>query len=395
MTVTLKVPQYQAQNEAQPLSPVQTSEIKSLQVPQVTVDQPTQVSDWNDSYAGYDYPVDYGSHTEGPLSDLYKNPYKQNALYYPKDLGFLDKGHSVQFDIRDIVPVQTGWVKNAVNEINSVMTNEDSLVKQATDEAAAAFKKGLNAAGQAITNPLSTYEAVSEYSSTKSSKIAGTLKDQFKKIYNNGNPNLNPQLTKSPIDTIRLYMPDSLQFDYNAQYDKLSLAEAINSVPLVGKISTAITGFLESNKLAQAVQKKVGYTFNPQQQTIFEGIDFREFQMEFIFTPTSQAEAVQVQQIITKLRRAAAPTKQTDLAGFFWVPPSVFDISFFFNRQINYSIPPIRQCVLQSISVNYAPNGWAAMKDGSPVQTAITLSFREMDLVDRNSILQEKQLTIA
>jgi len=39
--------------------------------------------------------------------------------------------------------------------------------------------------------------------------------------------------------------------------------------------------------------------------------------------------------------------------------------------------------------VDYAPNGWSAMVDGMPAQTILTLSFREIDLVDRTSIEKE------
>jgi hypothetical protein len=43
----------------------------------------------------------------------------------------------------------------------------------------------------------------------------------------------------------------------------------------------------------------------------------------------------------------------------------------------------VGDCVLEDISVDYAPNGWAAYSGGAPVQTRLTLSFKEMDILDR------------
>ena len=38
----------------------------------------------------------------------------------------------------------------------------------------------------------------------------------------------------------------------------------------------------------------------------------------------------------------------------------------------------IKRSVIENIDVNYAPNGWAAHEDGAPVQTTITIQFKEM-----------------
>ena len=303
--------------------------------------------------------------TKGPLKSLYQNPYAKKALFYPRDLGQLDKGHSIQFDIRDIKPAD---IPSAIQAASDKL--KDLSKVRSVEEATSSLEQNVKNGVEFLQNN----------------------KDSFSDYLNQNILDMKSETTEI-VNTLRLYMPDSLQFSYDAQYDKLSLAEAINSVPLVGNVSRAITSTLGEREIGRAVTNKLGYTFNPQQQTLFEGIDFREFEMDFAFTPTSREEAVTVQEIIKILRIAAAPTKVKSVGGFFFVPPSVFNISFFFNSQINYSIPPIRPCVLQNITVNYAPNGWAAMKDGSPVQTTITLSFRELDLVDRDNIKEEMTMS--
>jgi hypothetical protein len=36
--------------------------------------------------------------------------------------------------------------------------------------------------------------------------------------------------------------------------------------------------------------------------------------------------------------------------------------------------------------VDYATNGWITYPDGSPVQTRLTLSFKEIDIIDKKKI---------
>ena len=290
---------------------------------------------------------------KGPLSSLQNNPYNPTSIAYPKDLDSFDKGHAIQFNIRDIKPFKT----NAEEILN--------YTKQKFSE----LQSGVS----------SVYHSENKVETL--SNIGGSMLGRL----GNGAINTQPETVDDKLTTIRLYMPDTLSFEYQAQYDKLSLAEAINSTPVVGKISTAITSMVNNNA-AKLIGKKLGYTFNPQQQMLFEGIDFREFELQFTFTPVSPDEAANVREIIRLFKRAAAPTKQTGLAGFFWKPPSVFDLGFFFNGVPNPNVPPVLRCALQSVDVNYAPNGWSALSDGAPVQTTMSLSFREIELLDRDMI---------
>ena len=49
----------------------------------------------------------------------------------------------------------------------------------------------------------------------------------------------------------------------------------------------------------------------------------------------------------------------------------------------NPNIPTIGRCILESIDVNYAPNGWSTYQDGYPVQTRLTLQFKETEMVTK------------
>lgn len=304
----------------------------------------------------------------GPLSSLYRHKYALTSLKYPLDVGNrgVGKGHVVQFDISDIDPVT---LKDATEKVGQIYNDFKNVLSDTT--AVGVKDSVLKATENIVNNP---------------GQVLATVVD---KISNAPKLNTTPSTTKTKA-TIQLLMPDSLQFGYSVQYDKLSVADAAGSVPLVGSIARAITSGLKDNTAGKMGLNKLGYAFNPQEQQIFEGIDFREYEMTFTFTPISEQEANIVKQIIKTFRKHAAPTVVNKLAGFFFIPPSVFDVSFFYNGQPNYNLNAIRRSVITNIEVDYAPNGWSAFRNGAPVQTTMTISFLETELVDRASIEAEK-----
>jgi hypothetical protein len=302
----------------------------------------------------------------GPLYTLYRDPYRKNIWQYPRDLNSNSKGHSVQFEI-----FQTNAV--TLQEFKTAATNVANQV------------------GDTLTAVQAQYEGVQDIQQ---------FADKTKAVVTDGVNNLtNGKLTQQigPVgtrvqsrksDTITLYMPETLEFHYGAQYDSLSLADAAGSLPGIGGISRAITSTIDKggNAALRLALNYAGYVFNPQQQLMFEGIDFRTYNMAFTFTPYSRAEAEAVQNIIKTFRQNAAPEIVTSLAGFFFNPPSLFDVKFMYQGQQNTNINKLKRSVLESVDVNYAPNGWSAHEDGAPVQTTMTLQFREIELVDKVAI---------
>ena len=312
-------------------------------------------------------PIDYSGigFPSGPLSSLSANKYSSSSFTYPRDLGSLPKLHSVQFTAFEIDPV---------------------TYQEFKDYVVSAAKTGADAAVNAYNNITDTNTKIIEELKTTASNIKTGVNDLLAGNVNLGGKfSAKPRTKTTPGDTITLYMPETAEFSYNAKYDSISLMDAAASVPLVGGVARAIQSTLQ-NQAAKLLMNSAGYVFNPQEQILFEGIDFRTYQMSFTFTPYSREEAAEVTSIIKSFRRNAAPTIVTNLAGFFFIPPSVFQISYLYNGQENPNINKVKTSVLTDVTVNYAPNGWSAHDDGSPVQTTMTLSFKEIELVDSAAI---------
>jgi hypothetical protein len=227
-------------------------------------------------------------------------------------------------------------------------------------------------------------------------------------------------------DTIALYMPDTLSFTNNQQY---STAEFGNS-PLA-LLSAAAAGYsslkeYQGDKIKETVRNltpfiasralqsfagnagtavfaaATGTVINPQLELIYTSPSFREFRFDFMLYPRSSKEALEIHKILNRLRFHQAPEILQEgaaggLGAFFLVPPSEFDIKFYYNGRINPNIPPISTCVLTSIDTDYAPNGWSAYevpgnagrpvlgKTGMPVGIKLSLVFQETEILTKQT----------
>jgi hypothetical protein len=310
--------------------------------------------------------------TGGPLKSLNENAYAvPSALQYPESLGGPpSKQHVVQFFI---------------NEIEQSSYTEDRNT--------AKYDENNSKSGQTF--------------------VIGN--------YNNIDTGIKISTEKRRLAaSIQLYMPDTMQTSYTNSYqeddlndytiprfgqalvglggdvasymsdfknNKFSFSSAATNPNLLALIKDAVSGSIPVDVLL----KGRGYAINPQVQLLFKATALRTFQMTFLFTPYSQNEAQSVKQIIDTFKFHAAPeigNAAAGIGGQFFVLPSTFDIKYLYQGNENKFINKIDECVLENIEVDYATNGWITYPDGSPVQTRLTLSFKEMAIIDKNKIKQ-------
>jgi hypothetical protein len=323
----------------------------------------------------------------GPLGPLYQNPNALNFHKYPKDLETATKGHVVQLIIKEQQPITFDDINKKAGE-----TFESGKAVSKQIQEADGFVAGV----QVLTD--------------KAKELGAAAATAAETWWNNGF-NIGAGM-KDPkiVGYISLYMPDTMNFTYNTMYDKVSVtdaaAEALDLMGLnnkrklkkgeaQGKFSkifgglTSIVKDFASNKnsIATVLAKQAGYAINPQQSMLFNGVDLRQFQLSFVFTPTSAQEAREVEQIVKLIKAHSRPEKIEGGFGMFFHPPSIFGVQFLFNGKLNTKIPKVQDCVIQSVDVNYAPNGWVAHTDGAPVQTTLTINLMETQIVDKKLIM--------
>lgn len=127
---------------------------------------------------------------------------------------------------------------------------------------------------------------------------------------------------------------------------------------------------------------------NPKKEVMFDSFGFRNFSFSYQFAPKTQEESDMVHDIIETFRYYALP----EITGgtMFYIFPSEFEISFMFGAKENPHIPRIATSVLKNITVNYAPNSvWSSLPNGAPLSLAISLTFIELELIDRSRVFSE------
>jgi len=395
------------------------------------------------SVAGVALPGSLGGLAKGPLSALFASNGVQ-TLQYPSDLATdPSRAHYIQFSIKEIVPagwqstngvvsgtkIGTGGVKAGVDLASSVASTANQLLVGNSPKAAAVENAVSNVSGQIadsavgqklaqgtnfFTNALGNLTGASNFLNFFGSTVIGQTSKEGLSI--------TPQTT-TPRAVISLYMPDTLNAGYNSHYETPSLQNAFGStiqglrslaktagqfaqgadlksiissdpgvINLQAKAAGAIAGLAGGD--AQTTQSLIlqaqGYAINPQVQMLYTGIELRGFQLSFTFTPKSADETEQIDKIISTFKYYSSPAlqagAQTQTDSMFLIPPALFNVNFMINNIDNKYLPKYGDCVLDSMEVNYAPNGWSSFESGAPVQTTLSLSFRETQIIDKSKL---------
>ena len=171
-------------------------------------------------------------------------------------------------------------------------------------------------------------------------------------------------------------------------------AAAAGGAALLAGPTAAVAAGVGTYKVTNAVGKAIGnisqlagYPLNPRLEILFTGRRQRGFVFELLMSPVNEGEANLIQNIIRLLRFHSSP--DIVAAGYFFVPPAEFDISFYKDGKENLNIPRINTCVLEKIEVDMAPTGaYSAFSTGHPVQTRLSLGFREIEILHKARITQ-------
>jgi hypothetical protein len=315
-----------------------------------------------------------------------KDDYAMNLYRYPIDLGSADKGHYMMFHIN----------KQNRSKITGNEVNDNPTVIQ-------------NRIDYGIKSPSSYLMGAVTGSADKAVAFTRTI--------------------TRVSDTVALYMPDTLTFTHQQGYTDSGLTgmlaaggsmfsqgqsfidnihqiqegHLMDAVKLLGgNLSPGLATLVKDKSalLSAGLTAITGAVINPMLEMIYSTPAFREFRFDFLFYPRSEKEAKEVQKIINRFYFHQAPEIESQGEGFFLIPPSEFDILFYYNGKVNPNIPKISTCVLTGIDVDYAPNGFAAYENqnevdpqlgrtGMPVAIRLSLNFKETEIMTKNNFVND------
>jgi hypothetical protein len=218
--------------------------------------------------------------------------------------------------------------------------------------------------------------------------------------------------TKRLTESIALYMPAKLALSHSANYGEQEIGALVagavsglatlNSGKGVGEIAKDLASKAAGGikaEVGQAVVKAADATIAPgalaaveiasgrirnnRTEMKFEGVGRREFSFEFRMLPNNSKEAENIEKIVTAFRYHAMPEIEgSDLSGRTMIAPSTFDIEYFPNTHLH----KISTSVLQSVQVNYGGDRTQFFVDDHPVETQLTLGFKELEIITKERI---------
>ena len=217
--------------------------------------------------------------------------------------------------------------------------------------------------------------------------------------------------------SICMYMPPSVDVKYGADYQDTEIGtgskmgvEAIQSI-LAGTASLdsakeslnnqtgavgdgivkagtsaidLIPGFAGSNAVFEMQR---GFIKAPRMELAFKGIPKRDFSYEFKMMPKSAAEAEMAKNIVKTFKMYMLPEIK-NAASMQLTTPATFDIQYMHLGEENMNLNKIGTCVLTNMDVKYGGDKYKTHADAVPVETSMTLSFKELDLVTREKAEQ-------
>ena len=211
---------------------------------------------------------------------------------------------------------------------------------------------------------------------------------------------------------IALYMPASISVSYNSKYGEQEISALAGAAAgaldaFAGRggadAGSALKGALDNmgKGLETGLMKIVdtaapgatallalekGAVRTPKMELMFEGIGRREFSYEFTFIPKSEAEAQTIKDIVYQFKFHMASQYTTGTFREMSIP-SMFNISYKYKSADNDHLNKISTCALENMDISYGAERFVAYEDGVPQTTKITLSFKEMEIITKDKIM--------
>jgi len=221
---------------------------------------------------------------------------------------------------------------------------------------------------------------------------------------------------------INMYMPAQVQTQYSANYQDTSIgalsSQAMNAFNMimdenfdgfgetvasmseagkemllqlmtatVGSLGPAFGGLEEVRGMAE------GRIIAEKMELAFKGVPKRNFQYTFKMMPRSEAEMEEVHEIVKAFKSNMLPETVAANSRRL-VVPNTFNIQYMYVNAVNQYLHQIGECVLESMNVSYGGDRYKTFtavpgRGAPPVETTMTLSFKEFHFLTRNDVENE------
>jgi hypothetical protein len=154
-----------------------------------------------------------------------------------------------------------------------------------------------------------------------------------------------------------------------------------------GEVATGLAGLFGAAAVGtdagSLLSRTQGVVLNPNMELLFQGPTLRPFNFTFKMSARNSDEARQIISIIRFFKQGMSPQKSA--SNLFLKAPHTFRVQYLHlgtNGKVHPYIGKIKECALQSCTVNYTPEGqYATFRDGVLVSYEMTLQLQELEPV--------------
>ena len=383
--------------------------------------------------------IDTVQDTVGALSNL-GSKYSTQNLTFPRDIenpdvGLGNHGHYILFSIntQERAKLRTsplGSGGSVVDDISKNQNRPDYLKKWSTVDqtyravAASNYEsKQLNDSVRKLENDIAKKGGggSNPFIDMKEGRTQGRTPLDNRYQSKGSTIKIKRAPTKRLKTQIAMYMPQQVNVTYGANYTDTEMGalteEALNAYnnAIGGRFRSAFENVLNMDQgIAEQLQKgllasigvipgfggareafeaKEGAIISDRLELAFKGINKRVFQYTFKMIPKNAQEADEIRKIVFAFKANMLPEfVGGNRAGRRLVVPNTFDISYMYVGAENDYLHKISTCVLENMNVTYGGDRYKTFEgreDGAPpVETTITLNFKEMELITRERVFE-------
>ena len=163
-------------------------------------------------------------------------------------------------------------------------------------------------------------------------------------------------------------------------------------------LKTGVAAIFTSQAIGKSniLSRTKGAVFNPNMELLFSGPTLRPFTFNFKLSARGTKDRDEIRQIIRFFKQGMAV--QRTQSQLFLKAPHTFKIRYLHKDKDHPYINLIKECALQSFTVNYTPEGnYMTFADGLMTSYEISMQFQELEPVfndDYSKLDQDKDTVI-
>lgn len=157
---------------------------------------------------------------------------------------------------------------------------------------------------------------------------------------------------------------------------------SVSAVKFAGLLAAVVSpASMRDGKIQQRLSQQFGVVINPHLSLMFDGMALRQHNFNWKFAPRNAQEASTLGQIISTIRQRSLPSYNAMVSKFALDYPDTVEIEFV-NIDTNFKTKVFKSAIT-NVSTNLGPSGIAFFPKGVPVETELSISLVETEIVVR------------